>query len=154
MGKPVEVLATSFHPGNANLFTSPDFIFSIFFVIVLLATYWGYRKKIYARWFDIFLFFITGLLGLLFLTIWIGSLHKVMACNMNMLWANPLNLIFFVLLILNRKHSKWFHHLGTLLIILFLAYIPASLLASRHFYLVPVLLDIILTIRLWKAIKA
>ena len=45
------------------------------------------------RWFDIPLFAVTGLIGLLITFLWFISLHKVTVSNLNLLWAWPVHLL-------------------------------------------------------------
>ncbi|MBE0638462.1 MAG: DUF4105 domain-containing protein [Bacteroidales bacterium] len=53
--------------------------------------------------FDLFIFTVTGILGLLFLFLRLFSDHPSFQSNMNILWANPLNLIFVIALVSGWK---------------------------------------------------
>ncbi len=72
----------------------PLLIFS-FICLVLLVT--GMLKN---KWFvtftkisDFLLFFITGLIGILLVFMWVGTDHKSCAGNFNLLWAIPFHVI-------------------------------------------------------------
>jgi len=76
---------------NRNGFvTHPAFIFSILFLIITGLSFSknnSIQKFIYG--FDGFLFFTTGLLGILILFMWFGTDHTMCKDNYNLLWAWP-----------------------------------------------------------------
>lgn len=152
-GKPYLLLKGTLQTERPNIFNSPEIYFIIFVVISILASFWGTHKKIHANWFDVFLFSITGLVGLIFLSIWIGSLHKVMACNINILWANPLNLIIVFMALFSANRLKRSGYLIVLFAGMFILYFPISIITSHHLFLVPVLFDFLLLTRLWVIVK-
>ncbi len=57
---------------------------------------------VFLKWFDIVFFLTIGLLGCLFLFMWLGTDHKQTANNYNILWAWPTHIIAAFLLI-NKK---------------------------------------------------
>ncbi len=82
------VLNTATVPENRQLFTP----FVVFMILLLLGVTLGFAKgKSWngMQWFDLILFLLTGLSGLLILFMWFGTEHKVCAQNMNLLWAWP-----------------------------------------------------------------
>ena len=133
---------------KAGILTSPLFYFIVLFIITLIISYTGFRKKLSFRWFDVIIFGITGIAGLLFLVIWVWSLHRVMAGNINILWANPLNLIFLFVLLSGLKHTRWLRYTVILLFVIIISYIPIIFIVNHNFYPVPLLMDIILLTRL------
>lgn len=74
--------------------THPFFLFICLFVII---AFLSFSKKPFIQKFlaslDGFLFFITGLLGILILFMWLGTDHIMCRNNYNLLWAWPTNLI-------------------------------------------------------------
>ncbi len=152
-GQPKLLLKGKIPFEKPNRLFSPETFFILIFVFTLLISYFDYRMKIYSRWFDIILYSVTGLIGLLFLIIWIGSLHKVMTYNINILWANPLNLIVAVFISLKYSLNKWLRYIIIIPGILFLLYIPCSLITCHHLYTVPLLINLILIIRIVSVIK-
>lgn len=89
---------------NNSFWTSPLFILSLiaFFVIALSLYNFNRNKHWYAI--DYVLFFITGLAGIFFLFMWIGTRHSPTFENMNMFWAMPFNLI--ALFFIKKQKSK------------------------------------------------
>ena len=87
---------------NFHLF-SPINIFIILFFVVSFISYRNYKANKHWFWIDRLILFFTGLMGVLFLFMWIGTDHVPTHANLNMLWAFPLNIIalFFV------KNKKW-----------------------------------------------
>jgi hypothetical protein len=86
------LLELNLPPVRINFFTHPLFIFTgIFLLIVLLS----FSKNIFIKRlliaFDGFMFFITGLLGILLIFMWFGTDHLMCKDNFNLLWAWPTN---------------------------------------------------------------
>jgi len=81
-------------PVAVNYFTHPLFIFSCLFILVVLLSF---SKNVFVKRmliaFDGFMFFITGLLGILLLFMWFGTDHRMCKDNFNLLWAWPTNVI-------------------------------------------------------------
>lgn len=81
-------------PVTINYFTHPLFIFSgIFLLIVLLSFSKNMFLKRLLIAFDGFMFFITGLLGILLIFMWFGTDHLMCKDNFNLLWAWPTNVL-------------------------------------------------------------
>ncbi len=57
--------------------------------VLILITFLGYRKQKISYALDFGLFFLMGLVGLLFLFMWFGTNHQTCAWNFNLLWALP-----------------------------------------------------------------
>ena len=97
-------------PATINYFTHPLFIFTgIFLLIVLLS----FLKNIFIKRlliaFDGFMFFITGLLGILLIFMWFGTDHLMCKDNFNLLWAWPTNaLAAFYIHSKKRPATKYF----------------------------------------------
>ena len=74
--------------------THPFFLFTCLFVLI---AFMSFSKNIFIQKllysFDGFLFFITGLLGLLLLFMWFGTDHLMCKNNYNLLWAWPTNIV-------------------------------------------------------------
>ena len=78
-----------------NFATHPAFIFSILFLLIVVLSFSknnSIQKFIYG--FDGFIFFITGLLGVIMLFMWFGTDHTMCKSNYNLLWAWPTHVIF------------------------------------------------------------
>ena len=63
-----------------------------------------FKRKRASNWFDIFLFGVTGLIGMLLIFLWFFTNHQAAAKNFNLLWAFPLH---FVAAIVMRKSRRW-----------------------------------------------
>jgi hypothetical protein len=77
--------------------------FWLLLVLFVLEVLLMNTSKQTSEMFDQFIFSITGILGLLFLFLKLFSLHPSLQTNMNILWANPLNLVFVVAVRLGWK---------------------------------------------------
>ncbi len=79
---------------SKNNLTHPFFLFICLFVIIAFLSFSKNKsvQKILSS-FDGFLFFITGLLGILVLFMWFGTDHIMCRDNYNILWAWPTNVI-------------------------------------------------------------
>lgn len=67
----------------------------LFLSILFLNVTFVWRKRKIAHIVDGTLFGITGFFGLFLLFLWFGTDHQSMESNLNLLWAMPLNLIYF-----------------------------------------------------------
>ena len=75
------------------------------FCLAYLGLYSLLRKKSNSyKILDSFLFFLTGILGLLLIIMWIATDHTVCKNNWNVLWAIPTNLI---VAFINSKGKRW-----------------------------------------------
>ncbi|MDQ6845924.1 MAG: DUF4105 domain-containing protein [Bacteroidota bacterium] len=77
-----------------NIPEHPLFIFTCIFLIILFLSF---SKNVFIQRilfaFDGFIFFITGLLGILLIFMWIGTDHLMTKDNYNLLWAWPTHAI-------------------------------------------------------------
>lgn len=89
-----------------NYFTNPVFIFSaIFLFIIFLSFSENHLVKRTLIAFDGFLFFVTGLLGIILLFMWFGTDHLMCKDNYNLLWAWPTNVVAAFYIQSARKRS-------------------------------------------------
>ena len=72
---------------------SPFAISLLILSIAIFLSYRDFKRGVKGLWFDRLLFILFGLLGALFTFLWVGTAHKSMVWNMNLLWANPFHLI-------------------------------------------------------------
>ncbi len=114
-----------------NNLTHPLFLFICLFVII---AFLSFSKNVFIQKFlislDGFLFFITGLLGVLLLFMWFGTDHIMCRNNYNLLWAWPTN-IFAAFYIHSKKSwaKKYFtfYAVFTILLMAFWALVPQHL---------------------------
>ena len=86
----------------------PTFVCSLLMVVVIFLSFWCWRIDKYFAIIDFVLFFVFGLIGTVVFYLMFFSVHPLVSPNYNLLWANPLMLVFS-LLILNKK---WRRHLS------------------------------------------
>ncbi len=79
---------------HKNIVTNPFFVFS---VLLLCISFMSFSKKLsiqkFVQGFDGFIFFITGLMGILIIFMWFGTEHLMCSSNYNLLWAWPTHTI-------------------------------------------------------------
>ena len=90
--------------GLTSLFSPLVVCWFFFFLIVAHTVFYNCKKK-NDLWMDVMLFFIYGLLGCLIFFLAFISEHPSTNPNYNLLWTNPLQLIFAIL-VLFRKLRK------------------------------------------------
>jgi hypothetical protein len=84
----------------------PWIVFGLLFLFTAILSYKDWKRKKVSKWFDVTLFGITGLLGILLLILWVATDHKAAANNFNLLWAFPLHLAAAIGL-LRKDSTKW-----------------------------------------------
>ena len=85
---------------------SPKAIFGFVLVLSCLLSLPALHKTLFARLFDFTLFLTSGAVGLLLLFLWFFTTHHSQI-NLNILWANPFNLVVSFLLF-SKKRSPIF----------------------------------------------
>ncbi len=91
-------------PKGVPFWLSPWFICWILFTLVIVLTYFIRVDK----WFlaDRIIYVTFGLIGLIVLLLWFATDHDATAGNLNILWANPLFLIYVFILSKPRSSFK------------------------------------------------
>lgn len=79
---------------NSNFLISPLFIFGCIGLLIILVTLRDIKRKKRSRYLDGMIFFITGLIGVFLLLLWLGTDHSTTKNNYNLLWAFPFSLLF------------------------------------------------------------
>jgi hypothetical protein len=90
-------------------------------------------------------------LGLLLTALMMASLHRELWSNLNIVWSNPVNLVFAVGLLFKLK-SKWFLYLFMVYGALLILFIPVSFVITQVFHPAIYPLIGILLIRTFKII--
>ncbi|MCF7568979.1 DUF4105 domain-containing protein [Sabulilitoribacter arenilitoris] len=101
----------------SNFLSSPLFIFGVAGLLILFITYKDHKNKKQSKWLDVFLFGITGIIGMFILLLWFATDHTGTHQNYNLLWAFALN-IFMIPLLLKKTTHQWFIKYLKLLVIL------------------------------------
>ena len=109
------------HPASgdrgASFLLSPFFVFLILGIGIVYITVRDNIKQKRSRWLDMVLFFVSGVVGVLLLVLWLATDHTATINNYNILWAFPVNLMFFTLLS-KKSPKKWLGRYLSFLIIL------------------------------------
>jgi hypothetical protein len=119
----------------------PWIVFGLFLLVTIIITFLDWRKKKLSKWFDVFVFSITGWLGLLLFILWVATDHKAAASNFNLLWAFPLHAVAAPMLSRVKYYGfikKYFTVAGIVLVatLLLWAFLPQQL----NIFLIPVVL--------------
>lgn len=128
-----------------SFWSSPLFIFSILSFLILLVTYKNYKSNTRAKWLDISIFSVTGLIGVLLLLLWFATDHTATAYNYNLLWAFAFNLLFIPTLLKKRVKKRFVGYLKFLILMMFLMALHWSTgVQSFNIGLIPVWIAILL----------
>lgn len=131
--------------GSSGIWT-PLRVFGLLAGLIALLSFRNNTKG-FLKVFDKLLFFITGILGCLFVFMWFGTDHKQTAGNYNVFWAWPLNLATAFLLYSGRAWVRTYlkaYMVALGLILLLWAFLPQQLNPA----LIPLIL--LLLLRSWK----
>lgn len=122
-----------------NNLTHPFFLFTCLFVLI---AFLSFSKKVFIQKlliaFDGFLFFLTGLLGILLLFMWFGTDHIMCRNNYNLLWAWPTHIVAAFYIHSKKRWAKRYfiiYSIFSLLIIAAWALIPQHL----NYALIPII---------------
>jgi len=84
-------------------FTHPLLVFGLLLLLTLVLCVKDFYKKKLSNWFDVILFGLTGLIGVLLLLLWFFTDHKAAAYNFNLLWALPTHVVAVVAFIRKKR---------------------------------------------------
>jgi heme/copper-type cytochrome/quinol oxidase subunit 4 len=131
--------------GNkVNLF-NPYVVFWVLAILVGILTFIGFKKKRLFKGFDISLFTILGLLGVLLVFLWFFTAHSQTKNNWNLFWSFPGHLYISYLLIKNPNKAILKKLLLAAMILADLALVIWLLgFQSFHPSILPILLIVIL----------
>jgi hypothetical protein len=84
----------------------PWIVFGVFLAFASLLTWNDWKSKKISKWFDVSLFFVVGLIGVLLLLLWTLTDHKAAANNFNLLWALPSHVVLAIALFFKQR-PRW-----------------------------------------------
>jgi hypothetical protein len=115
-------LAPSYPAVEKPLDSNPTVVLWLFFVFVLLLSFWERRRKKYFRLFDFVLFFAYGLTGCLLFFLSFISIHPAVFPNFSMIWAHPLHIVLAVALFIPplKKFVKYYFLINGAILLLFM----------------------------------
>lgn len=129
---------------KVNLF-NPYVVFWVLAILVGILTFIGFKKKRLFKGFDISLFTILGLLGVLLVFLWFFTAHSQTKNNWNLFWSFPGHLYISYLLIKNPNKAILKKLLLAAMILADLALVVWLLgFQSFHPSILPILLIVIL----------
>lgn len=94
----------------SSLPIKPFTFFGLLFLIMLYVSYIEAKNQKWHLWLDKVLFSLTGLCGIIFTLLWLGTDHGVTEQNLNVLWAFPV-MFPLVLFLAKTKEQKWLSNL-------------------------------------------
>lgn len=127
---------------NVSSSITPMMVTVFLFFIIGLLTHRGLKYDLKYRGLDYTILAITGITGVLLLTLWLGTDH-LSKYNWNLFWAMPFNLLMIYFLRSPKSFSKfYFLFMGFVLILLivFHGLLPQTL----HLALIPIMLGMAL----------
>jgi len=125
-----------------GFFTPTVMAYSIFILTLIISAlkFGAVRNTWYAL-----LLFAFGILGLLVAFLWFGTDHEATKANYNIIWANPLHLLFIVFAFSKRFRARNFKMILVMAIIPFALFI-GSMMIPQQFN--PAVTPLVLTISL------
>lgn len=131
---------------NTPLLLSPIFILNLLLVLGSLLTYYEWRYKKQSTWFDFLLFGSVGFMGVIVFYLMCFSLHPLVHANWNLLWANPL-LLIFASVIPMKWCSKASKHMAYYVLIMLVTSLVTTLFAQQLVHAANLPLILLLIIR-------
>ncbi|MFZ6010527.1 MAG: DUF4105 domain-containing protein [Bacteroidota bacterium] len=121
----------------------PLYVFGLLFIMAGIISYRDLKKKKITQAFDVVLFSVLGVLGVLFLFLWMATDHRAAAKNFNLLWALPTHLVAVIAFV---KQPRWLekYFLGVALITIILLLSWVMLPQKLHYGLVPLAMTVAL----------
>ncbi len=99
-----DILPTDYELSN-SAFLTPIVLFFLFLILHLGLGFLFLSKGKVLQLTDRALFLITGLTGIMIVFLWFLTDHTATAWNLNILWANPLNILFAFTS--SKKLNRW-----------------------------------------------
>jgi hypothetical protein len=96
VGEPELLFQRNELPRYHHSFFSPTYVLWLLLIFYILEIIWFKTSKQTSENLELIIFILLGALGLLFLFLRLFSEHTALQSNMNILWANPLNLLLIV----------------------------------------------------------
>lgn len=123
---------------SRRLYT-PLTVFTVFFLGTLLLTYRDLKSGKLTKWFDILLFGVTGIIGVLLFFLWFFTDHNAAANNLNIIWALPLHLVAAIALLRNPRWLKYYFGAVSILTLILLV-LWFGLPQKLHYSLIPLVM--------------
>ncbi|MGC3948447.1 MAG: DUF4105 domain-containing protein [Chryseolinea sp.] len=102
-------------PLPASWIPHPIYVMGLIALIALILAGRDFSKQQLSTWFDVLLFGVTGVIGIILLLLWFFTDHKAAAENLNLIWAIPTHLIVVFAFIAQPRWLKWYFLLTALI---------------------------------------
>jgi len=119
----------------------PLYFFGALLIIGLALSFYDERRNKLSSWFDILLFSVSGIIGVLLFVLWVATDHQAAARNFNLLWAMPLHVVaVFAMIRSPRWLASYFLGIAILSVITLLTWpiLPQQL----NYSLIPVVITL------------
>ena len=145
--EPAQVILPQQPIKNSFTITPAQVFIVLLILIVLLSSSSNPVNKNIVRMFDILLFLLTGIAGILMLTLWLIREDVVCRINYNLIWAFPLNFImaFFVPFRTHKMVTGYFKFIFYLTLIFLLSFY----FLPQHFNLSLIPIWLLIVYRSW-----
>lgn len=128
---------------QASITDNPHLVVSAFCLALLLVSLFGFLRRQLFRGIDVFLLFITGIIGLLLFYMSFFSVHEYLFPNYNLVWALPLHAVAAVAVVVSKKFFYGYCSFVLVFYALFfasVAFIPQSI--SLSYLALPALISL------------
>ena len=126
---------------------APTVVCAALLLAGIALTVFDWRRNRISYWFDVLLFGVVGLLGCVIFYLMCFSLHPLVDANWNLLWANPLLLVFAIF-----APTKWCvrgkRHMAFCLIALLAVGLVAQFCAPQTFHTANLFVIALMLVRL------
>jgi len=129
---------------------TPKNVFWLFFIGTLLFTIYEFFKKKKNYILDFIITITFGLIGLLVVLTWFGTIHGAADKNLNILWALPTHLVF-AFFIIKKNKPKFLKNYFLVITIYNLIFLSAWVFLPQEIDLAVLPLFLILTVRYFSA---
>jgi len=120
----------------------PLYIFGALMIIALVISFLDERNKKLSIWFDVLLFSVAGLIGILLFFLWLATDHQAAARNFNLLWAVPLHIIAIPAMITGSPRWLKSYFLGIAILSAFTLLTWPILPQRLNYMLIPVVITL------------
>ncbi len=130
-----------------HLFT-PLLLNVLILLFAVLLTFFELKHNRHHAWFDIGFFFIAGLVGTIFLLLWIFSSHFSVPKNLNLLWLVPSHIVLAFFL-LPKKKASWLGYYFTFTAFLSVLILLCWFVTPQPFNIAIIPLLVLIILRSW-----
>lgn len=139
------VIAQPEKVASKSHFTSPLFIFTVWFLLGVYMTFKKEKHNKSSKIFDTVLYGITGLTGIFIFVFSFVSVHALVSSNINLLWLNPLNIFIAGIIWIGKvKKLVFFYHIINIILIIVFVGVSALFVQSAIIAVLPIIALLIL----------